>query len=57
MLCGNLRISHLNLTLTLYISACFDVYNIETALPVIDMEAIEAHLEKAKEEEKKVRFI
>ncbi|KAL5281421.1 SCHIP1 family protein [Megaselia abdita] len=36
-------------------SSCFDVYNIETALPVIDMEAIEAHLEKAKEEEKKRR--
>lgn len=39
-----------------FVSACFDVYNIETALPVIDMEAIEAHLEKAKEEEKKVSF-
>uniref|UniRef100_T1GIY2 Uncharacterized protein n=1 Tax=Megaselia scalaris TaxID=36166 RepID=T1GIY2_MEGSC len=35
-------------------SSSFDVYNIETALPVIDMEAIEAHLQKAKEEEKKV---
>jgi hypothetical protein len=33
----------------------FDVYNIETALPVIDLEAIESHLmASAKEEAKKV---
>ncbi|CAO1308202.1 unnamed protein product [Diamesa serratosioi] len=31
----------------------FDVYNIETALPVIDLEAIETHLMAAKEEEQK----
>ncbi|XP_055379275.1 homeobox protein 5-like isoform X2 [Condylostylus longicornis] len=35
-------------------SSSFDVYNIETALPSIDMDAIETHLQKAKEEEKKV---
>ncbi|CRL01359.1 CLUMA_CG014390, isoform A, partial [Clunio marinus] len=35
------------------ISDAFDVYNIETALPVIDMEAIETHLMAAKEEEQK----
>jgi hypothetical protein len=32
----------------------FDVYNIETALPVIDLAAIESHLMAAKEEEQKV---
>lgn len=35
--------------------ASFDVYNIETALPVIDLEAIENHLKAAKEEERRVR--
>jgi len=36
----------------------FDVYNIETALPVIDLEAIESHLmASAKEEEKKVSHL
>jgi len=38
------------------IADAFDVYNIETALPVIDLEAIESHLmAAAKEEEQKVR--
>lgn len=32
----------------------FDVYNIETALPKIDLEAIENHLKAAKEEERRV---
>lgn len=36
------------------ITDIFDVYNIETALPVIDLEAIESHLMAAKEEEQKV---
>ena len=36
------------------IAALFDVYNIETALPVIDLEAIETNLIAAKEEERKV---
>lgn len=36
------------------ITDAFDVYNIETALPVIDLEAIESHLMAAKEEEQKV---
>lgn len=36
------------------ITDIFDVYNIETALPVIDLEAIETHLMAAKEEEQKV---
>lgn len=36
------------------IADIFDVYNIETALPVIDLEAIETHLMAAKEEEQKV---
>jgi len=36
------------------IADAFDVYNIETALPVIDLEAIETHLMAAKEEEQKV---
>lgn len=36
--------------------AGFDVYNIETALPVIDLEAIENHLKAAKEEERRVSF-
>ncbi|KAG4070745.1 hypothetical protein HA402_010971 [Bradysia odoriphaga] len=35
--------------------ASFDVYNIETALPVIDLEAIENHLKAAKEEERRKR--
>lgn len=38
------------------ITDIFDVYNIETALPVIDLEAIESHLMAAKEEEQKVSF-
>jgi hypothetical protein len=39
----------------LSLSDAFDVYNIETALPVIDMEAIESHLmAAAKEQEMKV---
>ncbi|BES89114.1 Schwannomin-interacting protein 1 [Nesidiocoris tenuis] len=33
----------------------FDVYNIETALPKIDLEAIETHLRAAKEEERRRR--
>ncbi|CAG2056137.1 unnamed protein product [Timema podura] len=33
----------------------FDVYNIETAMPKIDLDAIEAHLKAAKEEERRVR--
>lgn len=33
---------------------CFDVYNIETALPVIDMETIENHLKLVKEDERRV---
>ncbi|XP_055850962.1 probable serine/threonine-protein kinase DDB_G0282963 [Episyrphus balteatus] len=36
-------------------SACFDVYNIETALPEIDLEAIETHLKRANEEERRRR--
>ena len=36
--------------------ASFDVYNIETALPVIDLEAIENHLKAAKEEERRVSY-
>lgn len=40
----------------LLIADIFDVYNIETALPVIDLEAIESHLMAAKEEEQKVSF-
>ncbi|XP_026468745.1 schwannomin-interacting protein 1 homolog isoform X2 [Ctenocephalides felis] len=33
----------------------FDVYNIETAMPVIDLDAIEAHLKAAKDEEMRRR--
>ncbi|KAJ3654436.1 hypothetical protein Zmor_013625 [Zophobas morio] len=32
----------------------FDVYNIETAMPKIDLEAIESHLRAAREEERRV---
>lgn len=32
----------------------FDVYNIETAMPKIDLEAIECHLRAAREEERRV---
>lgn len=39
------------------IADIFDVYNIETALPVIDLEAIETHLMAAKEEEQKVSLL
>ena len=39
------------------ITDIFDVYNIETALPHIDLEAIETHLMAAKEEEQKVSFL
>jgi hypothetical protein len=34
----------------------FDVYNIETAMPNIDMDAIESHLKAAREEERRVIF-
>ncbi|GAB0095983.1 hypothetical protein DMENIID0001_114270 [Sergentomyia squamirostris] len=37
------------------LSASFDIYNIETALPKIDLEAIENHLRVAKEEERRKR--
>ncbi|XP_059612962.1 schwannomin-interacting protein 1 homolog isoform X2 [Phlebotomus argentipes] len=37
------------------LSASFDIYNIETALPKIDLEAIENHLRIAKEEERRKR--
>jgi hypothetical protein len=39
------------------ITDIFDVYNIETALPQIDLEAIESHLMAAKEEEQKVSVV
>lgn len=32
----------------------FDVYNIETAMPKIDLDAIESHLRAAREEERRV---
>jgi hypothetical protein len=32
----------------------FDVYNIETAMPKIDLDAIESHLQAAREEERRV---
>lgn len=35
-------------------AANFDVYNIETALPKIDLDVIESHLKAAKEEERRV---
>ncbi|CAB3250142.1 unnamed protein product [Arctia plantaginis] len=34
---------------------CFDVYNIETALPKLDLDAIENHLKAAKEAERRKR--
>lgn len=37
-----------------WITGSFDVYNIETAMPVIDLEAIENHLKAAREEERRV---
>ncbi|KAG8231358.1 hypothetical protein J437_LFUL006927 [Ladona fulva] len=38
-------------------SGSFDVYNIETAMPKIDLDAIESHLRAAKEEESRVSFL
>lgn len=38
------------------VSAGFDVYNIETAMPKIDLEAIESHLRAAREEERRVSW-
>lgn len=35
----------------------FDVYNIETAMPKIDLDAIECHLRAAREEERRVSFL
>lgn len=35
-------------------SGSFDVYNIETALPKLDIDAIENHLRAAKEAERRV---
>lgn len=49
---STINVSHFDVIL---IADIFDVYNIETALPVIDLEAIETHLMAAKEEEQKVR--
>ncbi|XP_041968291.1 uncharacterized protein MAL13P1.304 isoform X2 [Aricia agestis] len=34
---------------------CFDVYNIETALPKLDLDAIESHIKAAKEAERRKR--
>ncbi|XP_026824389.1 uncharacterized protein LOC105277234 [Ooceraea biroi] len=36
-------------------SGGFDVYNIETAMPKIDLDAIESHLRAAREEERRVK--
>ncbi|XP_031616977.1 M-phase inducer phosphatase [Contarinia nasturtii] len=36
-------------------SGCFDVYNIETALPVIDLETIANHLKLVKEDDRRKR--
>lgn len=36
------------------ITGSFDVYNIETALPKLDLDAIESHLKAAKEAERRV---
>jgi hypothetical protein len=41
----------------LYIVGSFDVYNIETAMPIIDLDAIENHLKAAREEERRVSAI
>lgn len=38
----------------LFYSGGFDVYNIETAMPKIDLDAIESHLKAAREEERRV---
>jgi hypothetical protein len=40
--------------LTFFITGGFDVYNIETAMPKIDLDAIESHLRAAREEERRV---
>lgn len=40
--------------LTFCFSGSFDVYNIETALPKLDLDAIENHLKAAKEAERRV---
>ncbi|XP_018368126.1 PREDICTED: uncharacterized protein LOC108764387 isoform X2 [Trachymyrmex cornetzi] len=37
-------------------SGGFDVYNIETAMPKIDLDAIESHLRAAREEERRVKM-
>lgn len=41
-------------TLFTGVSGSFDVYNIETALPKLDLDAIENHLKAAKEAERRV---
>lgn len=38
----------------LLVTGSFDVYNIETAMPHIDLDAIESHLRAAREEERRV---
>ncbi|CAO1345023.1 unnamed protein product [Diamesa tonsa] len=50
---NSLRHSEKDIDCSVSNSYIFDVYNIETALPVIDLEAIETHLMAAKEEEQK----
>lgn len=42
-----IRVFHLQI-------GCFDVYNIETALPAIDLETIENHLKLVKDDERRV---
>jgi hypothetical protein len=40
----------------LVVTGGFDVYNIETAMPKIDLDAIESHLRAAREEERRVSY-
>lgn len=41
-------------TVFFFVAGGFDVYNIETAMPKIDLDAIESHLKAAREEERRV---
>jgi len=52
--CRRIKKEFSRLTYSHTIKGGFDVYNIETAMPKIDLDAIESHLRAAREEERRV---
>jgi len=52
--CRRIKKEFSRLTYSHTVKGGFDVYNIETAMPKIDLDAIESHLRAAREEERRV---